>query len=212
MRLHRTRNQSSVAVFLKTSSFAERQTMDLFARYALVADDNPLIRMDAQAILMEAGFQVFTAAGFEDAAEILATSGYRIQLLFTDVQMPPGTRTGYDLARLCARDWPEIGILVASGTPLPEPGDMPERAMFLGKPFSADTVKTCIAQVWQAVWGRAVNRCLKSYRMQDSPPTVYCPMSKRGWLNGDSVRSVSIAATAAMRTKQTSGLTTVCGK
>jgi DNA-binding NtrC family response regulator len=129
------------------SFFAEWQVMDLFARYALVADDNPLIRMDAQAILMEAGFGVFTASGFEDAADILASCGNRIQLLFTDVQMPPGTRTGYDLARLCARDWPEIGILVASATPPPEPGDMPEGAMFLAKPFSADTVKTCIARV-----------------------------------------------------------------
>ncbi|MBY0135072.1 response regulator [Paracoccus yeei] len=117
--------------------------MDPFGRYALVADDNPLIRMDAQ----EAGFRVFTASRFEDAVEILAVRGHRLQLLFTDVQMPPGTMTGYDLARRCSRDWPQIGILVAFGEPSPKPGDMLEGAVFLAKPFSADMVQTGIAKV-----------------------------------------------------------------
>ncbi|MGN7871543.1 response regulator [Paracoccus sp. 22332] len=121
---------------------------DPFARYALVADDNPLIRMDAQAILTEAGFRVYTAAGYEDAMEILASSGHGIHLLFTDVQMPPGTRNGYDLARRCARDWPKIGILVASGATPPGPDDLPKSALFLDKPFSADTVNGCLNQLF----------------------------------------------------------------
>lgn len=103
--------------------------------------------MDAQAILMEAGFGVFTASGFEDATDILASRGHELHLLFTDVQMPPGTMTGYDLARLCAWEWPQIDILVTSGAPPPGPGDMPEGAVFLAKAFSADRVSACIAQV-----------------------------------------------------------------
>lgn len=121
--------------------------MDRFARYALVADDNPLIRMDVQAILTDAGFGVFTAAGVEDAMEILASRSHAIKLLFTDVQMPPGTLTGYDLACRCARSWPEIGIIVASGASPPNPGDLPEGAVFIHKPFSADGVRTCLGQV-----------------------------------------------------------------
>ena len=79
---------------------------DPFARYALVADDDPLIRMDAQAILIEAGFRVYAAAGYEDAMEILTSWGHGIHLLFTDVQMPPGEMTGFELARRCAEHWP----------------------------------------------------------------------------------------------------------
>ena len=121
---------------------------DPFARYALVADDDPLIRMDAQAILIEAGFRVYAAAGYEDAMEILTSWGHGIHLLFTDVQMPPGARNGYDLARRCAGDWPEIGILVASGAQPPGPEDLLKGALFIGKPFTADTVKEGLHQLF----------------------------------------------------------------
>lgn len=121
--------------------------LDPLAPYALVADDNPLIRMDAQAILTGAGFRVFTAAGFEDAMEILASRGHVIRLLFTDVQMPPGMMTGCDLALRCARGWPEVAIIVTSGAMLPEPGDLPEGALFIPKPFSEVTVRRCLRQL-----------------------------------------------------------------
>lgn len=73
--------------------------------------------------------------------ELLGKFGRNVQLLITDVSMPPGKMTGFDLARLCARDWPQIGILVASGGVTPEPGDMPEAADFMSKPFTDDVVR-----------------------------------------------------------------------
>ncbi|MDQ1902654.1 response regulator [Paracoccus sp. WLY502] len=121
--------------------------MDQSAFYALVADDSPLIRMDAQAILTDAGFRVFGAAGGEEALEILATHGHGIKLLFTDVQMPPGTLTGFDLARCCASAWPHIGILVASGATLPGSDDLPERAVFIEKPFDDALVKRQLKRI-----------------------------------------------------------------
>lgn len=114
--------------------------MDRFSPYALVADDDALIRMDASSILKDAGFRCYEAATAEIAVAILEKFGQNVQLLFTDVEMPPGTMTGFDLARLCARDWPDIGILVASGGTTPEPGDMPDGAEFISKPFTADVV------------------------------------------------------------------------
>ena len=62
-----------------------------------------------------------------------------IVLLFTDVQMP-GDRDGFDLAREVAERWLSIRILIASGRMMPEPGQLPDGAMFIQKPFSADVV------------------------------------------------------------------------
>ncbi|MBD8555089.1 response regulator [Rhizobium sp. CFBP 8762] len=113
---------------------------DNLTPYALVADDDPLLRMDASDILQEAGFRVHEAAGYDDAVSILKEAGASIQLLFTDVQMPPGQMNGFHLARHCARDWPDIKILVASGQIKPGPGDMPDGAVFVSKPFSSKVI------------------------------------------------------------------------
>ena len=55
--------------------------------------------------------------------------------------------TGYDLARRCARDMPDIAILVASGAQPPEPATLPEAALFLDKPFSPDQILRCLSQL-----------------------------------------------------------------
>ena len=108
--------------------------------YALVVDDDGLIRMDAVDILEEAGFRVLEAANAEEALLVLQKHGEDIQLLFTDVQMPPGELNGFHLARQCYASWPHIGIIVASGMIEPSEGEMPQEARFVKKPFSADVV------------------------------------------------------------------------
>jgi hypothetical protein len=62
--------------------------------------------------------------------------------------MPPSTRIGYDLACCCARNWPEVGILVASGATPPGRDDLPMGALFLDKPFITDTVNGCLNQLF----------------------------------------------------------------
>lgn len=109
------------------------------APYALVVDDDALIRLDAVDILEDAGFRVLEAFDVESAVEVLEQSGDDIQLLFTDVQMP-GSRNGFALARDCAKGWPHIKIVVASGQARPNENDMPADAVFIAKPFSADIV------------------------------------------------------------------------
>lgn len=109
------------------------------APYALVVDDDGLIRMDAMDILEEAGFRTFEASDGDKAIALLAQEHALIVLLFTDVQMP-GTRNGFAVARETARQWPHIAIVVASGQVQPSPGDMPEGACFIGKPFTAEMV------------------------------------------------------------------------
>lgn len=120
---------------------------DEYTPYALVADDDALIRMHAADILSAAGFRVHEAGGVEEAMAILRSSAEGIQLLFTDVQMPPGQLNGFHLARECAKNWPHIGILVASGMLEPKEFDMPAGARFVKKPFSDTVVFDHLAEI-----------------------------------------------------------------
>lgn len=116
------------------------------APYALVVDDDGLIRMDAMDILAEAGFRTFEASDGDKAMALLNREHAAIVLLFTDVQMP-GSRDGFAVARETARQWPHIAIVVASGQVQPGPGDMPEGARFIGKPFTADMVHDHLREI-----------------------------------------------------------------
>ena len=116
------------------------------APYALVVDDDGMIRMDALDILEEAGFRTFEASDGDAAMVILAEHHASIVLLFTDVQMP-GPRNGFAVARETARRWPHIAIVVASGQVHPGPDDMPTGARFIGKPFTAGMVHDHVKEI-----------------------------------------------------------------
>ena len=107
--------------------------------YALVVDDYVFILLDACDMLREAGFRALEATNVDAAIILLEKHQADIVLLFTDVQMPGG-REGFDLAREVVERWPSIRILVASGRMMPEPGQLPDGAVFIQKPFSADVV------------------------------------------------------------------------
>lgn len=108
--------------------------------FALVVDDDALIRMDALAILEDAGFETLEATHADAAVGLLHDRHPHLCLLFTDVQMP-GRMDGFALARYAAERWPHISIVVASGHAKPGPGDLPEGARFIAKPFSARIVQ-----------------------------------------------------------------------
>lgn len=107
--------------------------------FALVVDDDALILMHACDILEDAGFRFYEAGDGDAAMRLLEKYAENVILLFTDVEMP-GSIDGFQLARTVDERWPDIEIVVASGRLHPEPGDMPDRATFISKPFSRDTV------------------------------------------------------------------------
>ena len=113
---------------------------------ALVVDDDFLIRMEAMEILEQAGFQVLDAEHGDAALTLLKIWHSEVVLLFTDVQMP-GELDGFALARRVAASWPHISIVVASGHVRPEPGTMPSKARFIGKPFSAAMVHAHLQEI-----------------------------------------------------------------
>lgn len=119
---------------------------DEFSPYALVVDDEPLIRIDAADILENAGFRTREAGSGDEALEILAAMAKSVTLLFTDVQMP-GSIDGFKLASTCAQNWPHISILVASGAMTPDANDLSASAVFIGKPFSDKVVYDRLQQI-----------------------------------------------------------------
>jgi DNA-binding NtrC family response regulator len=107
--------------------------------YAMIVDDDPIILMDLDGILADAGFRCIEADNGDAAKTMLPDRAESITLLFSDVEMP-GKTDGFALARHVASTYPWIEIVIASGRMKPEPGDMPESATFIGKPFSQQMV------------------------------------------------------------------------
>lgn len=107
--------------------------------YAIAVDDEPATRIYAASILEDAGFRSLEAGTGKEALAVLLANADNVILLFTNVEMPGGMN-GFELARLVAERWPEIEIVVASGHISPTPGDMPDKATFIAKPFSEQVV------------------------------------------------------------------------
>lgn len=116
------------------------------APFALVVDDEVIIRMDAIDILEQAGFNVLDAEHGDAAFRLLKTRHRDVVLLFTDVQMP-GQLDGFALAHKVAESWPHISIVVASGQVVPGPASMPDKAKFIAKPFSAGLVHSHLHEI-----------------------------------------------------------------
>jgi len=98
----------------------------------LVVEDETLVRLLANDILSEAGYRVLEAHDGQEALTILETHG-GVRVLFTDVNMP--NLDGLSLAKIAAEQWPDIGVVIASGVAEPPAG-----CRFLRKPYTADEV------------------------------------------------------------------------
>ncbi|MGI4798753.1 MAG: response regulator [Janthinobacterium lividum] len=109
-------------------------------------DDDFIIRMHVTRILENAGFRVMDADTGDAGLALLEKHYLNFVLLFTDVQMP-GHLDGFALARKAAAAWPHISIVVASGHAIPRPGAMPDKARFIGKPFSAELVHAHLQEI-----------------------------------------------------------------
>jgi CheY-like chemotaxis protein len=115
----------------------------------LVVEDEALVRMTLVDVLEDAGFKVIEAAHADEALRVLkAVSG--IDAVVTDVEMPRGSINGFELARRVRTDRQEIGVLIASGRAAPKLGDLPEGALFIGKPVHPETLVQLIRRLLSA--------------------------------------------------------------
>jgi CheY-like chemotaxis protein len=97
----------------------------------LVVEDDTLVRVMICEDLRDAGLSVVEAATADEALSYLG-AGQRIDLVFTDIQMP-GRLDGIGLARLLRERHPALPVVLTSGTAVP-PDDL-DGALFLPKPY-----------------------------------------------------------------------------
>lgn len=99
----------------------------------LVVEDEPIIRMNAVAMIEDAGYDVIEASNADDAILLLETRP-DIRAVFSDIEMP-GSMDGLKLIHVIRRRWPPVMLILTSGRMSPLVEDMPPDAVFLSKPY-----------------------------------------------------------------------------
>ena len=99
----------------------------------LIVEDDFLVRQSAVFLLKEAGFDTLEAGSADEAVPLLEAR-QDIKVVFTDINMP-GSMDGLELAQAIRRRWPPVELVLTSGYARVRDDDMPERGLFLGKPY-----------------------------------------------------------------------------
>jgi CheY-like chemotaxis protein len=111
----------------------------------LLVEDEALIRMIAADALLEAGFEVLEASNADEAVEILESRD-DISIVFSDIDMP-GSMDGVKLAEAVRGRWPPIEIVLTSGNRKVPLQDLPERCLFIPKPYQPSSVVETLLQL-----------------------------------------------------------------
>ena len=100
----------------------------------LVVEDEAIIRMNAVAMIEDAGLDVIEATNADEAIVLLETRP-EISIVFTDIEMP-GSMDGLKLAHAIRNRWPPVVLIIASGRVTPRVDEMPTETVFLRKPYT----------------------------------------------------------------------------
>ena len=110
----------------------------------LIVEDEPLVRMVAVATAQDAGFDAIEATDADSAIAILETRN-DIRIVFADIHLP-GSMDGLKLARAVRDRWPPIELILTSGLMKIGQRDLPERGVFLAKPYSMEALTSALAR------------------------------------------------------------------
>lgn len=111
----------------------------------LVVDDEFFVRALVADVLDDAGFEVVEAADASTALTRLELAN-DVQVLFTDINMPPGMN-GLDLAKQVHQRWPAIGLVVSSGYERPSDEQIADGGIFIPKPFRPEDITGAVRRV-----------------------------------------------------------------
>ena len=104
-----------------------------FKPIALVVEDDQDQRELLTVLLEESQLHVFGCESAEAALRIIDKYGSGMSLLVTDVQLA-GTLTGADLARIAKQRYPDLSVIVISGSAKPK---LLSDILFMPKPWPA---------------------------------------------------------------------------
>lgn len=103
---------------------------------ALVVEDDRCISELGAAMLEQFDLAVDQVSTAEEAIEHLRAWGGRVAVLLVDIHLP-GSMDGLALARGVSVLWPSITLILTSSDPGRRPERMPERAVYVPKPWRA---------------------------------------------------------------------------
>ena len=110
----------------------------------LLVEDEPLILMDIEFQLREAGHEVISVGNGDSAIDVLVSR--LVDVVLTDIDMP-GSMDGLKLAAVVRNRWPPVQIVVMSGKRRPARDELPHRARFIEKPLHTSDLLKAIA-IW----------------------------------------------------------------
>ncbi len=113
----------------------------------LVVEDDPIILMEVETSLTEAGFDVVSAQDAVMAMKLYGESTGAIRAMVTDIQLGSGL-TGWDLARHVRETSPAMPVVYMSGDSSGEwtAQGVPHSVM-LAKPFAFSQLITAVANL-----------------------------------------------------------------
>lgn len=113
----------------------------------LIVEDEPLLRMLAASFLEDAGFETL-GVGSADEAIVLLESRPDIRVVFADINLP-GSMNGLRLSHVIRGRWPPIQLVLTSAHAYVQDTDLPERGLFLGKPYDKSELIGVIRSLMQ---------------------------------------------------------------
>jgi DNA-binding NtrC family response regulator len=100
---------------------------------ALVVEDDQDQRELVSLLLEECDMAVIQCETAESAEAVLERVGDHLSMIFTDLKLA-GTMNGAELAELAKHRYPDLTVIVTSGSEAPR---LPAGAMFMQKPWRA---------------------------------------------------------------------------
>ncbi|WP_267358876.1 MULTISPECIES: response regulator [unclassified Methylobacterium] len=110
----------------------------------LVVEDDPLLMMAMVDFVEQAGCEAVEAHTVAEAIRMLETRT-DIRTVFTDLDMR-GSTAGMKLALVIRERWPPIELILTSSQATPKAHEMPERGIYVSKPFDRRRIVAVIRQ------------------------------------------------------------------
>ena len=114
----------------------------------LVVEDEPLIRLDIETCLNEAGFETTGVSSGEEAVEKLAGTP-EIRALITDINLN-GEMTGWQVARRGREIFPHFPVVYVTSAGAEWTAEGVPQSVLIQKPFVSAQIITALSQLLNA--------------------------------------------------------------